>query len=87
VVLAVSKVFAQHMSAFACYDDFCKHYELVRLAIDQAQDAIEEWSVPASDILAYVLTCDAGLPTTARSRVSPSLSIPCRAATPTVERH
>ena len=42
-IATIAAVFTTHMSSFSAYDEFGEHYELLRYAVDQAQQSVVEW--------------------------------------------
>ncbi|KAK1073455.1 hypothetical protein LTR74_001864 [Friedmanniomyces endolithicus] len=57
VVLAVTTIFDEHIAKFSAYDDFGEQYELVRFAVEQAQQSTACWPEydTAIETLAYTL--------------------------------
>ncbi|KAK3072897.1 hypothetical protein LTR53_006000 [Teratosphaeriaceae sp. CCFEE 6253] len=57
IVFAVATILDDHIAAFSVYNDFGEHYELVRFAIDQAQQSSACWQEydTAIETLAYAL--------------------------------
>ncbi|KAK1072234.1 hypothetical protein LTR74_002808 [Friedmanniomyces endolithicus] len=45
VVFAVTTIFDEHIAKFSAYDDFGEQYELVRFAVEQAQQSTACWRV------------------------------------------
>ena len=45
VVFAVTTIFDEHIAKFSAYDDFGEQYELVRFAVEQAQQSTACWCV------------------------------------------
>lgn len=88
VVLAVTTIFDEHIAKFSAYDDFGEQYELVRFAVEQAQQSTACWWVSdgyhTRRLLAKEIT---GPSTTLPSRRLHTPSIQCRVATRIDEKH
>ncbi|KAK5730714.1 hypothetical protein LTR15_000652 [Elasticomyces elasticus] len=57
IVAAVIKIFDEHIPLFSAYEEFSEHYELVRFAVEQAQQSTASWPKydTAIETLAYTL--------------------------------
>jgi len=87
VVLAVTTIFDEHIAKFSAYDDFGEQYELVRFAVEQAQQSTACWWVSDGYHTRLPLAKKvAGQSTTLLSRHSHTRSIPYKVVTPIDEK-
>lgn len=68
ILLNLAAVISEHVPAFSAYDEFSKHYEMLRYGIDEAQRTMNDWYESVPSLVPRVTYHFAGPNTTLHSR-------------------